>query len=223
MTRSAILATQLLSVGVPARVVQFVPVDDKGHTLVEVWDNSVGWAVVDPSTGGYVVGASSRAAIDLLAQPASVDWRPFGFTKADEAEIARQNDHFRHLLAGNVLYPEPWLYLRVGERIAPWPFRGEYARVGAPFLTLGPLQLFLFWSIPTIALLGVALCATSWWRSAPASEAAGRSRFLLASGRWTGSTYLRTRLRLAGSSARRQLHAPTPVQILVAHSDCART
>jgi hypothetical protein len=172
MTRSAILATQLLSVGIPARVVQFVPVDDKGHTLVEVWDDSLGWAVVDPSSGGYVVGASSRAAIDLLAQPASVDWRPFGFTKANDAEVAQQNVHFRQLLAGNVLYPEPWLYLRVGERIAPWPFRGEYARVGAPFLTLGPLQHFLFWAIPAIALLGVALCATSWMYSAPVRDAA---------------------------------------------------
>ena len=172
MTRSAILATQLLSVGIPARVVQFVPLDDKGHTLVEVWDDALGWTVVDPSSGGYVIGPSSRAAIDLLAQPASLEWRPFGFTKAAEAEVAHQKEHFRHLLAGNVLYPEPWLYLRIGERIAPWPFRGEYARIGAPFLTLGPLQHFLFWMIPAVALLGVALCATSWMRPAPEREAA---------------------------------------------------
>ena len=172
MTRSAILATQLLSVGIPARVVQFVPLDEKGHTLVEVWDDALGWAVVDPTSGGYVIGPSSRAAIDLLAQPASLEWRPFGFTKADEAEVAQQKEHFRHLLAGNVLYPEPWLLSarRRAHRTVALP--REYARVGAPFLTLGPLQHFLFWMIPAVALLGVALCATSWMRSAPERGAA---------------------------------------------------
>jgi hypothetical protein len=160
LTRSAILATEFLAVGIPARVVQFIPVEEKGHTLVEVWDDELGWSVVDPSTGGYVVDASSRgAAPSLLASPSSVRWQPFGYTKAGDIERAQQNEYFRHLLAGNVLYPEPWLYLRVGERIAPWPFRGEYARVGPAFLTLGPLQEFLFWAIPPVALLGLTLCA----------------------------------------------------------------
>ena len=173
LTRSAILATELLAVGIPARVVQFVPVEEKGHTLVEVWDVARGWTVVDPLSGGLVTGASSRsAAADLLAQPASVEWQPFSFTRAGAIERAQQTEHYRRLLCGNVLYPEPWLYLRVGEHVAPWPFRGEYARVGPAFLTLGPLQQFLFWVIPALALLGVALCATGWRRSAPAHEAA---------------------------------------------------
>ena len=173
LTRSAILATELLAVGIPARVVQFVPVEEKGHTLVEVWDVARGWTVVDPLTGGFATGASSHsAAADLLAQPASVEWRPFSFTKAGDTERAQQTEHYRRLLEGNVLYPEPWLYLRVGEHVAPWPFRGEYVRVGPAFLVLGPLQQFLFWVIPAVALLGVALCATGWRRSAPAREAA---------------------------------------------------
>jgi hypothetical protein len=56
LTRSAILATQLLSVGIPARVVQFVPAVGKGHTLVGVWDETIGWIVVDPTNGGFVTG-----------------------------------------------------------------------------------------------------------------------------------------------------------------------
>ena len=39
VTRSAILAGELLSVGVPARIVQLAPLDGSGgHNLVEVWD-----------------------------------------------------------------------------------------------------------------------------------------------------------------------------------------
>ena len=61
------------------------------------------------------------------------------------------------LLTGNVLYPEPWLYLRQGQRVAPWPFRGHYARVGPVRLVMGPLQQALHLAIPALLLSGVAL------------------------------------------------------------------
>jgi len=173
LTRSAILAAELLAVGIPARVVQFLPLEEKGHTLVEVWDDTRGWIVVDPSGGGFLIGTSARsAAADLLAHPASVEWQPFGFAAGGVAERTARKHQFQRLLSGNVLYPEPWLYLRVGQRAAPWPFRGEYARVGPAFLTVGPLQELLFWAIPGLGLLGLALVAMGLRRSVPASGAA---------------------------------------------------
>jgi hypothetical protein len=173
LTRSAILAAELLSVGIPARVVQFVPVEEKGHTLVEVWDDGGGWTVVDPSTSGILIGSKSPAdsAVELLAEPSMAEWRGFGHASklgADGAETGR----FRALLQGDVIYPEPWLYLRVGERVAPWPFRGEYARIGRAYPTLGPLQQLLFWVIPGVALAGLVLLVVGHRRLLPFGEAA---------------------------------------------------
>ena len=166
LTRSAILATQLLSVGIPARVVQMVPAGAKGHTLVEVWDDVMGWTVVDPSTGGSVTAGAARrgAAVDLLADSAVVEWRPFGSAPVSAADVEAKERLFRTLLAGNVLYPEPWLYLRQGERAAPWPFRGQYARVGPAYLTLGPAQQALTWAIPGLVATGLGFLAFGWRR-----------------------------------------------------------
>lgn len=172
LTFSAILATELLAVGIPARVVQLVPVEEKGHTLVEVWDEARGWVVVDPSSGGFLIGGPSRtSAVDLRANAPSVEWLPFAVTASSTAKRTAETRRFRSLLAGNVLYPEPWLYLRLGERVAPWPFRGEYARVGPAFLRHGPLQLALFWVIPILALWGLRLFASGWRRAARVPDA----------------------------------------------------
>jgi hypothetical protein len=164
LTRSAILAAELLATGTPARVVQMVSAHERGHTLVEVWDETLGWTVVDPTAGGYITGVTEHAsAADLLADPHSVDWKAFG-VQPPPAELEAKRQHFQRLLAGNLLYPEPWLYLRVGKRIAPRPWRGSYARVGPSFAALGPAQRVLSWSIPGLALAGLALLASSWRR-----------------------------------------------------------
>jgi hypothetical protein len=163
LTRSAILATELLSVGIPARVVQMVPARVKGHTLVEVWDEELGWTVVDPSTNGYVTArGGTAAAADLLMDPARVEWRPFDTASATDAEAREHGRYFETLLTGNILYPEPWLYLREGDRVASWPLRGHYARVGPPYLTLGPAQLALGWGALTLAVLGAMLLLLAW-------------------------------------------------------------
>ena len=166
LTRSAILATELLSVGIPARVVQMVPARLKGHTLVEVWDDAMGWTVVDPSTGGSVTAGAARrgSAVDLLADPAVVEWRPFGSARVSAADAEAKERLFRTLLAGNLLYPEPWLYLRQGERTTPWPFRGQYARVGPAYLILGPAQQLLAWAIPGLVATGLGFLAFGWRR-----------------------------------------------------------
>ncbi len=177
LTRSAILATQLLAVGIPARVVQMIPARAKGHTLVEVWDDTKGWTVVDPSTGGFVSGTGPRgSAGELLADPASVQWKPFGSAPVSAAESEAKKRHFQTLLGGNLLYPEPWLYLRQGERVAPWPLRGHYARVGPVFLMLGPVQRVLAWAVPALAVTGLAFLAVGWRRRHARVRAEGASR-----------------------------------------------
>jgi hypothetical protein len=185
LTRSAILAAELLATGTPARVVQMMPARGKGHTLVEVWDEALGWTVVDPTAGGYITGVTEHAsAADLLADPNRVDWRSFK-AQATPAEVVAKREYFRTLLAGNLLYPEPWLYLRVGQRIAPWPWRGLYARIGPSHATLGPMQRTLSWAIPALATVGLALLATAWRRHS--SAAAVRTIPLATEARPTGA------------------------------------
>lgn len=163
LTRSAILAGELLATGTPARVVQLLPLSGKGHTLVEVWDDAGGWTVVDPSTGGFLTAHPRRAsAVELLTEPDRAEWRSFdGLANAAETERLRQ--HFRALLTGNVLYPEPWLYLRLGARAAPRPWRAAYARVGPAYLALGPAQRLLAWGAFFFALAGLALLGAALW------------------------------------------------------------
>jgi hypothetical protein len=157
LTRSAILTSQLLSVGIPARVLQMVPANGSGHTLVEAWDDALGWVVVDPSTDGYLVATrGSATAVDLLGDPDGVVWKGFGPVAASATETEAKRRYFKGLLTGNLLYPEPWLYLRVGPRVGPWPTRGQYARVGPTRLTLGPLQQALFFAIPVLGLASAA-------------------------------------------------------------------
>jgi hypothetical protein len=157
LTRSAILATELLSVGIPARVVQLLPAQGKGHTVTEVWDDIRGWTMVDPSTGGYLSAGGRGSGAELLADPSRLEWTAFGEASSAESDARRR--YFQDLLTGNLLYPEPWLYLRRGERVAPWPYRGQYARVGPEILTLGPAQQALAVAIPASFALGLGLLA----------------------------------------------------------------
>jgi len=129
MNRVAIVAAQLLSVGIPARVTQLFPGAGRGHNVVEVWGEPDGWVMVDPSYGS----------------PNRPDIR---------------------LYKGRVLYPEPWLYLRVGARSAPWPFRGAFACLGASALECGGthdlLRLGIFASgLASVGFLVGALRARS--------------------------------------------------------------
>ena len=172
LTRSAILATELLSVGVPARVLQMLPPSGKGHTVVSVWDDDAGWTVVDPSTRGYLAHAPGQgSAAELRANPQNIRWKPFAPSTSSVSETEAETRQFRELLSGDLLYPEPWLYLRRGGKVAPWPFRGHYARVGPTFIWLGPLQGLLVWAIPVLLVVGSVLFIGSWWRAERLAEA----------------------------------------------------
>jgi len=172
LTRSAILAGILLANGTPARVVQLLPLSGKGHTLVEVWDEARGWTVVDPLAEGFVAGKPGHAsAVELLAEPERVEWVAFD-DAPDPAASARRKRHLMELLTGNVLYPEPWLYLRVGTHAAAWPWRGVFVRVGPAYLSRGPAQRALTWGTAVLAVAGVALLAAAWRRDrVPAVDA----------------------------------------------------
>jgi Transglutaminase-like superfamily len=125
VNRSAMLATTLLSVGIPARVATFTPRTGwGGHTLVEVWAGTA-WVVVDPTEVGLVGAIRPNSAPEL--KRTSVPLRLF-----DADGRVRQD---RYLLAesiarGELVYPEPWLYTRTGPRFSFWPFRGKFIQVG---------------------------------------------------------------------------------------------
>src|SRR5437016_1533288 len=54
VTRSGLAAAALLSVGIPARVVQLLPPDGQGHNIFSVWDEKYGWVAIDPTFGEMV-------------------------------------------------------------------------------------------------------------------------------------------------------------------------
>jgi hypothetical protein len=179
LTRSAIIATQLLAVGIPARVVQIVPSEGRGHTVVEVWDEALGWTVIDPTSGGIVTSHSSRrSAADLLDAPASVQWAPIPSATFAATTARERQRYYQNVLQGNLVYPEPWLYLRLGERVAPKPFRGHFVRVGPESLALGPAQVVLVWLIPCLGLAGLAVMAIGRMRPAVRADVVRERRVL---------------------------------------------
>lgn len=152
--RSAMLAGELLAAGIPARVIQLHPVGGSGHTLVEVWDERFEWALVDPSFGG-VIGNGQRptSARELLHSPTSATWFMLGSAPPPTslARPVRGKNPDPRLFGGRVFYPEPWLYLRLGRKTAPWPFRGSFA-----YYRVGGWNLIL---VHNLLRLGIVACS----------------------------------------------------------------
>lgn len=161
VNRSAILAAELLSVGFPARVVQLAPLNGNGgHNLVEVFDEERGWIMVDPTYGGLAGDANGPgAALALSGSPERVVFYPRGVAPSpfESIEVAEVEAIYRAVLPAAVVYPEPWLYLRVGERHAPWPFRGTYLQTGASTFAIGRAQRWLRITIPLTTAVTVGL------------------------------------------------------------------
>ena len=165
VSRSGILATALLASGIPARVVQLYPPSghvQEGHNAIEVYDPAQGgWIFFDPTYGGRLesqTGARSAAGLVVaagalrwipLAMPASYPPQPFdGAVTFSGAPTPR--------FSGHIVYPEPWLYTRVGKKQAPAIFSGT-------FLSVGPRSLRLAWGHwlldGSIAVTGLAFLA----------------------------------------------------------------
>ena len=125
VNRSAMLATTLLSVGIPARVVSFTPRTGwGGHTLVEVWADS-GWKSVDPTEVGLVGSIRPGSAAEMKQLTGSL-------RLLNEDGSVRQSPYLlsESIADGELVYPEPWLYTRTGTRFSYWPFRGRVIQVG---------------------------------------------------------------------------------------------
>ena len=125
LSRSAMLATTLLSVGIPARVASFTPRSGwGGHTLVEVWAGG-DWVVVDPTEVGLVGSIRPSSAAGMKHMPASL--------RLFNGDGSLRQDHYvlsQSVESGELVYPEPWLYTRTGPRFSFWPFRGKFIQVG---------------------------------------------------------------------------------------------
>jgi len=151
--RSSVTATALLAMGVPARVVQVLPRNARGHNLLEVWDQDKGWLLFDPFFDSSMLHDGSFVPAVTLAHASSgLTWRR---PKSDSPDP--------NVFAGStVQFPEPWLYTRVGPRCATWPFRGCFAQIGPEQWTVGTAQR---WALDlaigcftlAVALFGLAL------------------------------------------------------------------
>jgi len=156
MNRSAILAAELLASGVPARVVQVFDSGLAGHTLVETWTEEERWQLFDPSFGRVLrSGGRAASALDLVSGKTPVEWvevgkRPSGVTTRRPPEA---------WTGGTVVYPEPWLYLRIGRGSAPWPYRGRYVALMPASPAIG-LRQRLLTLVLLVASLGCAGCFT---------------------------------------------------------------
>ena len=171
MQRSGLLAAVLLSNGIPARVVQLWG-DSQGHTIVEIWTAEQGWILFDPSTGCVIGGkiggkAAAFSASALLRSSGPIKVYPVGLASFRPSNLAAFYESFGPATDLHLLYPEPWLYLRTGQRFSSWPFRGRYTSpenltwrygLGQRCYVIGILFSFL------AALVSAVMSARAVWR-----------------------------------------------------------
>jgi hypothetical protein len=157
VSRSGILAAELLSVGIPARVVQLLSPDGAGHTIVAVWDARLGWQLADPSLSA-MVGVNGRPISTSRAALASGTLDVIPPTLSPQGAGPFSYERFR-LPGTDFLYPEPWLYVRTGPRSAPRPFHGRFAQFGANQWKTGKAQSVLRVGITACGLLGISCFA----------------------------------------------------------------
>lgn len=153
-TRSAMVTTALLALGVPTRVVQFLPREGgNGHNVLEVWVERSGWVLFDPLLdSAYMQGDAYLSSTRLVIAEGGLRWlRPH--------EGAPDPNIF---VGSTVHYPEPWLYTRLGTRCARWPFRGCFAQIGPGQFVLGSAQRLALWSAILWGFAALALGLMAW-------------------------------------------------------------
>ncbi len=171
VTLSGFLAATLLAEGIPARVVQFVPEANLrlgqskevgGHTVIEVWDKTGGWSIVDPTYDGCpYIGDHPCSAFAALESPDKVRWVPTRTMQTSSGAATFYETTAFALRHGRLRYPEPWLYMRTGPRASYFPFRGKFVIVGPPSWKYGPAQNVLRYGILVCAV--IAMCSLSVW------------------------------------------------------------
>ena len=139
VTRSGLLAAVLLASGVPARQVQVTPSLPFVHNADEVYDDRWGSVLFDPR---YGTAFRTRAGRLASARIAVIDDTPGTPIRIAAASVIPGADgaisHKRQ-----VLYPDPWLYTRVGHRAARWPLRNHFVDVETTPWSYGAAQLWL--------------------------------------------------------------------------------
>jgi hypothetical protein len=157
VTRSGLIAASLLAAGIPARVAQFLMREGKGgHTVVEVWEPAEGWSLIDPTFGGTFQGNANDTSAAAAISSSAIAWHAdssWGLVGSSPTIYDRGFP-----LRANVIYPDPWLYTRVGRRNAPPLFLGRYVLVGPTSLRLGTGQRLLQVGIPVTFLVFALLC-----------------------------------------------------------------
>lgn len=158
VTRSSLASTVLLSVGIPARMVQLNTDTPSGHNVFEVWDQREGWVMVDPTYGGILkMGDNLCSAVEAQLYGGAATWTQVVPPASEAVSPSRlYNPGGGDVLRAPLVYPEPWLYMRTGPRESEWPFRGRFAVVGPTTWPLGTAQLILRLGIATFALLAAA-------------------------------------------------------------------
>lgn len=158
VTYSTYTVNTLLSVGIPARFVQVFFEDKAGHNVVEVWDEEKGWVFFDPLNNGVL----SKNGREISALEAVSSEEKLELLDADTKTAARgyltgsYNYAQERLFKNYVIYPEPWLYTRMGEKKSYF-FRGSFAAFGDKSYLLGPLQNLLRFGIIFSSFIGVII------------------------------------------------------------------
>jgi hypothetical protein len=151
VTFSTLSVNSLLSVGIPARYVQLIPVEKSGHNIIEVWDNSEGWVAFDPlsdsifSDGDKILSATEAHTTKSLQRQEADPNTP---TAGHLTEYYVGENPF----SGTVMYVEPWLHTRIGEKINLLA-RGTFVGFGQAHPTLWALQPSLRYGIIGTSLL----------------------------------------------------------------------
>jgi hypothetical protein len=147
-SRSFMTATALLSMGKPARIAQLLAPNSEGHNIIEVFDPTHGWLLFDPHYESSLLrGDQFVSAVGIAHVEGGLRWR----RPKDQAPDP-------NLFAGStVSFPDPWLYTRVGERCAVWPFRGCFEQIGPVQFRNGPAQMLALFAFAFFSGLAALL------------------------------------------------------------------
>jgi len=155
VTRSGLIAAILLSAGMAARQMQMAA---PHHNVVEVFDERLGWVLIDPTFGAVFRTASGPSSAAALVNDSDGQWTQELASPAPHAKLGFEPDTGPREIA----FPDPWLYTRSGKRAADWPFRGIFVHAGARGWQQGFGQQVARWTAGGLIL---ALVATLLSRS----------------------------------------------------------
>ncbi len=162
---AGISSAMLLSVGVPARFIQIRAKDGYGgHNIIEIWDEKYGWVLFDPFNNGL---------IEENGEPLSAIRAHFAerVQRVDASERGEKRGHLTdyydkvNRLRTTLVYPEPWLYTRTGNKQLP-VVRGSYVGFGDGYFRYSLAQNLLRVGIMACAAVLIAAFGTAALRMA---------------------------------------------------------